>query len=283
MCPCFKISLFDTKNFFRLLAVVFDLLKYSSTDGGWIGTPGTPSGGTGGESPYPPSYSAVEYIRLNVAKISADRFKIGSIRKAFMIQAGRKEQDTAFTGWFKRWKPWGSWCDPNIETHVPFMVRRIIRSYDDFNYDGRLATMMTQLRADAVLREGGSIHSCCGGSDLREEWLVDNHVFCVKDIDFVIHFRRTQGEFPRRVVVWHNLRSLVVQLACRGEVSVSVPGWWSRYDVTRFLYLPIPRVFFVLHRYFQTLPRWQRTWFDYLVYGKHADDDGLFLRSLSER
>lgn len=48
----------------------------------------TPSGGTGDEFRYPPTYSAEEYIPLLVSKLDLRRFATMPSRKAFVVHAG---------------------------------------------------------------------------------------------------------------------------------------------------------------------------------------------------
>lgn len=49
-----------------------------------------------------------------------------------------------------------------MEAHAAFMDITFIRSYEEVVYEGRLASLMTQLHADAVVPEGVSLDLWCG-------------------------------------------------------------------------------------------------------------------------
>lgn len=103
--------------------------------------------------------------------------------------------------------------------------------------------MKTQLRNIAVVLERFPFHLWCGGSDLRAEWFVENHVYYAKDMDFGIRFRQHHEELRRLFLGCHHGEGFAVTLARRGELFMSASGWWYRYEATRLLYFRTPPVF----------------------------------------
>lgn len=65
-------------------------------------TPKNPSGGTGGELRYPPSYSVEDYIRLHALEIDARRFAIVQTGEALAMRAGLEKRKTVIAGWLGR-------------------------------------------------------------------------------------------------------------------------------------------------------------------------------------
>lgn len=104
MCPVSIHVLFIMETLHPLFAEVFDLLKDLLTDTASTGTPPRPSVGVGRELRYPPLYSVEEYIILHLRRIDGRWIAITRTEKAFAMRAGNEERETAFVGWFKRWK-----------------------------------------------------------------------------------------------------------------------------------------------------------------------------------
>lgn len=63
-----------------------------------------------------------------------------------------------------------------------------IRPYDEVKDKGQLASLRTQLHANVVVQEGVFHYFWCGGSDLCEEWFVDNDIYWARDIASKICF-----------------------------------------------------------------------------------------------
>lgn len=133
-----------------------------------------------------------EYIRVHLSTIDAARCAIMPAAEALVMDGGFEEWETALAGSFKRWKHWAGRRDPTVETNADCIDIPFIRSYEEVSNEGPLAALMTRLRNDEVVPKGVSFDLWCVGSDLREEWYVDNHVYSAKDDDFEIHFRRHQ-------------------------------------------------------------------------------------------
>lgn len=112
---------FTMENWSRLFAAVSDLLHDVLTESALMGTLRTPSGETGGELLYPPPYSFEKYIRLQAPIIDVRSFATMLTREAFTMRAGYEKRQTAFAGWFQKWKHWYGRRNLTAETHAPFI------------------------------------------------------------------------------------------------------------------------------------------------------------------
>lgn len=202
-----------------------------------------PSDGTRGELRHPPPYSAEEYILLHIPKIVVRRFAIMPTGVAFVMRAGIQERESAFAGCFKRRKHWEGRPASTVQMHAAFIAMPFTLSYEEFEYEGLLASLMRQLCANAVVPNCVSLDLLYAWCDLHKAWFVDNHAYWVKYIFFEIHSRQPQEEQRRLRAGWHNLKLLAEPPVCPNAVFVSVSGWGSCYVATRLLYLPNFSVF----------------------------------------
>lgn len=130
--------------------------------------PGTPSGGPRGKFQCPSPYSADEHIHFHVPKNNTRRLGIMSVDEFFTTRTGYEKQEMAFVGLLKRPKHWGRRHAPTAKLHAPFMNIPFARSYEEIECQGSLASVIMQLRADAVDTGGVILELFCGRSDLRE-------------------------------------------------------------------------------------------------------------------
>lgn len=91
---------------------------------------------------------------------------------------------------------------------------------------------MTQLRADVVVLDGGTLSLWRSWSIFLKEWSFDNHVYWTKDVDFEVRLRQHLERCCRLFVGWLKTELLIVWLARRGKISILVFGRWSQYDAT---------------------------------------------------
>lgn len=74
------------------------MLNNISIDTVSMGTPVTPSDGTGGDLLYAPPYSVEEFICIHVPKIDARRFLMMPAGEVFVVRAGPEDRQAAFAG-----------------------------------------------------------------------------------------------------------------------------------------------------------------------------------------
>lgn len=96
-------------------------------------------------------------------------------------------------------------------------------SNKEVKYEGWHASLKTLLWADWAVPETLTLVFWFGGSDLREEWFVDNRVYLARIIDFDICFRQHQEEWRRLFVGWHNVKVLDMRSVRHAELFVLVP------------------------------------------------------------
>lgn len=102
---CTQYHVFDsasTKTLFWSLAGVSHLLDDVLTDIVYMGTHGTPSGGTGGELWYPQPNSVEKYIHLHITKIDPRLLATVLSGEAFAMCTSYDKTEETIAGWIKR-------------------------------------------------------------------------------------------------------------------------------------------------------------------------------------
>lgn len=236
-------------NWFSLFADISDSLQNVSTDTASMSTPATTSLGTRGELRYSSPCNEDKNVRLYVSKIDAHWFAIMETEEAFVMRAGLTEQETAFEGWFKKWKHWRGGRDRTVETLADFIDMPLIRSYEVVAYKGGFASLMTYLRGAVVVPESVSLDLFSSRSDLRGGVLqITLHTGQIIPIS-----RSNSGSITESGLGNLLAGTMLSCLLCRWPVAMSF------FPAIRFVMKP--RIYFVLrlHRFFPTVQTFRRT------------------------
>lgn len=155
----FNFFLFTMRKCFRVLGDVFYLLNNASTDSATACTRIASSIGTGGGLWYTSPYNTKEYIRLHVPKISTGRFSMMWTAKESVMHGGFEEEERAFPGLCKRWNYCGGRREPIAETLPSFIDMPLVQSFARTEYEGRLTSLVTQLRANGAFPKEVDLNS----------------------------------------------------------------------------------------------------------------------------
>lgn len=131
-------------------------------------------------SPYP----ADEYTSQYYLCLDGNQFLMMPVRRILTVMVGNKELRTIYALWGPQWKHLGGRRDVDNDLHSAFMDVIFLGSFEEAGYDAKLSEDIRTLRKkNFVLKEPWQSR-WFGGDIFSSQWLVCDHDYWAKKIDF---------------------------------------------------------------------------------------------------